>query len=131
VIGNPLRWICNRDGCFNTKKRPKIEVFSECFGNGINFGDVDGIVERKGHFLLLEWKGSGAISVGQRRLHDALLRVHGFAVVVVFGDPETMTVAKYVLRWRDKSRSGAGLDSLKDAVARWYRYADKEKSHAG
>ena len=28
---NPLRWDCERQGCFNLKRRPKIEVFADCF----------------------------------------------------------------------------------------------------
>lgn len=49
---NPLRWDCERRGCFNLKRRPKIEVFAECFPGRINFGDVDGIVEIGGNALL-------------------------------------------------------------------------------
>ena len=48
--------------------------FSECFGRGIRtFGDVDGIVERLGHFLLMEWKEGETLGVGQKKVHDALL----------------------------------------------------------
>ena len=53
---NPLRWDCEKRGCFNIKRRPKIEVFHKCFPGNINFGDVDGIVEINGRGLMLEWK---------------------------------------------------------------------------
>ena len=53
---NPLRWDCDHQGCFNKLKRPKIEVFADCFPGRINFGDVDGIVEINGYLLILEWK---------------------------------------------------------------------------
>ena len=53
---NPLRWDCLRRGCFNLKRRPKIEVFADCFPGRINFGDVDGIVEISGNALLLDGK---------------------------------------------------------------------------
>jgi hypothetical protein len=53
---NPLRWDCEKQGCFNKKCRPKIEIFADCFPRRINFGDVDGLVEINGKGLLLEWK---------------------------------------------------------------------------
>ena len=56
---NPMRWDCDTDGCFNVKRRPKIEMFADCFPRRINFGDVDGLVEIGGRFCLLEWKGQG------------------------------------------------------------------------
>ena len=37
---NPLRWDCAKRGCFNEKKRPKIEVFAECFPGRISFGKI-------------------------------------------------------------------------------------------
>jgi len=51
-----MRWDCEKQGCFNLKKRPKIELFADCFPGAISFGDVDGRVEYKGRFLELEWK---------------------------------------------------------------------------
>ena len=33
---NPLRWDCERQGCFNLKRRPKIEVFADCFPGRIS-----------------------------------------------------------------------------------------------
>lgn len=27
---NPMRWDCTTQGCFNLKKRPKVEVFADC-----------------------------------------------------------------------------------------------------
>ena len=33
---NPMRWDCERDGCFNVLRRPKIEVFADCFPRRIN-----------------------------------------------------------------------------------------------
>lgn len=129
MSGNPMRWDCKRDGCFNAKRRPKTEVFSECFGRGINFGDVDGIVERLGHFLLMEWKGEGGtLGVGQKRLHDALLALPSFTVVVVSGNAETMVVSNFVVRHRRATeKHSAGLDELKARIRAWYGWADKER----
>jgi len=53
---NPMRWDCQKQGCFNKKKRPRIEMFAECLPGKIAVGDVDGLVEIKGNFLFLEFK---------------------------------------------------------------------------
>jgi hypothetical protein len=120
-----MRWDCNERGCFNIKKRPKIEVFSECFSNGINFGDVDGLVERRGRFLLLEWKSTNHVPTGQRRLHDAILKDERWAIVFVCGDPELMTVDSFEIRYgAGRPRRGCSMDELMEQVRRWYAWAD-------
>ena len=53
---NPMRWDCDRWGCFNRVCRPKIEKFADCFPGRINFGDLVAIVEVSGNTLVLEWK---------------------------------------------------------------------------
>lgn len=59
---NPMQWNCERQGCFNVKKRPKIEMFADCLPRKISFSDIDGIVEINGNLLLLEWKDHQKIS---------------------------------------------------------------------
>jgi metallo-beta-lactamase family protein len=53
---NPMRWDCAEQGCFNHKKRPKIELFADCLPGRIAFSDIDAIAEINGNLLLLEWK---------------------------------------------------------------------------
>lgn len=55
---NPLCGDCARHGCFSLKRRPKIELFADCFPGRISFGAVDGIVEiggndDRGFFILV------------------------------------------------------------------------------
>lgn len=47
-----MRHNCDRDGCFNKKHRPALELLKECFGGEISAGDVDGTVEREGSGFL-------------------------------------------------------------------------------
>lgn len=128
MTGNPLRWRCDDRGCFNEKKRPKIEVFAECFDSGINFGDVDMIVEKNGRFLMGEWKpAGGCIGRGQRILHDMLLQTDVFAIVIICGDAETMQVDLYEFRHRGASETTVGgLDSLKARIRSWFEWAKKQ-----
>lgn len=127
---NPMRWNCRTSGCFNVKRRPKIEVFAECFPRRINFGDVDGIVELSGKFLMLEWKGDGgAIRTGQARTYVEFTRNIGNLVLVVHGDAETMTVEGYSQYWSGKPFPfvTGDLDAVKDRMRRWVHWAQTSR----
>lgn len=90
---NPLRWDCATRGCFNLKRRPKIELFADCFPARMSFGDVDAMIEVAGNALVLEWKShEGDLPAGQRILFERLTRNSPISVMIVVGDAETMTV---------------------------------------
>ena len=68
------------------------DILKGCFGNGIKPTDIDGLVERNGHFLLLEAKNPGKeVPVGQQILFDKLVAIPSadslatFTVFVVWG----------------------------------------------
>lgn len=127
---NPLRWNCDQRGCFNKKKRPKIEEFSDCFPGRISFGDVDARVEINGQFLELEWKGQrGPIPVGQKLTFDRLIKRGDYTVFVIAGDAESMEIeAVQILRpdtnprWREMD-----FTRLHKLVARWASWAAEQK----
>jgi len=119
---NPLRWNCAEQGCFNKLRRPKIEVFADCFPRRINFGDVDGLVELNGKGLLLEWKcGTGQLPTGQKRAYQNLTKTGLLTVICITGNAETMECDSYGLfyqgRWHEYRR--ANLDMVKKIIRRW------------
>jgi hypothetical protein len=122
---NPLRWDCSSRGCFNVKKRPKIEVFAECFPRNIQMGDVDGIVEISGHVLILEWKEYEPISTGQKIMYQRITQSSQCHVIVVIGNPETMHVEKYACFHNGKMAAWVfgTLDDLKNRIRRWAQFA--------
>jgi len=127
---NPMRWNCEADGCFNIKRRPKIEAFAECFPRRINFGDVDGLVELSGCFCLLEWKGDGgSVKAGQRRSYIEFTRTGGNIVFVVNGDAETMAVRDYSIFWNGKQRPAVvgDLDAVKARIKKWVAWVQSEQ----
>lgn len=118
-----MRYDCGKSGCFNKVHRPKLEMFADCFPGRINFGDVDGLVEINGHFLMLEWKSHhGEIPTGQRITYERLVDTGKFTIVIVCGNAETMEVTHgAVLRqgdtaveWKEKS-----LDDIRYFITKW------------
>lgn len=127
---NPLRWECEKDGCFNIKRRPKIQAFAGCFPRGINFGDVDGLVELAGAFCLLEWKGrGGSVKTGQRMSYIKFTLSHGNIVFVVSGDAETMEVTDYSIFWRGKQgvKIVGNLRDVKKRISAWAKWVETAK----
>lgn len=125
---NPMRWDCEKQGCFNIKCRPKIEVFSGIFPGRINFGDVDGIVEINGKALLLEWKSPGQIlRTGQRIMYERITKSGDFTVICIFGNAETMECEEYFLFFKGKQLepTKCDLDRVKDKIRGWVGYAQK------
>lgn len=130
---NPMRWDCGEGGenCFNKKRRPKIELFADCFPRRINFGDVDGLVELSALFCLLEWKGEGgSIRQGQRRTYVKFTQQIGNVVFVIEGDAETMAVKRYCVFWMGKCGPWieADLEQVKERLKRWVHYVNNARA---
>ncbi|CAB5212318.1 hypothetical protein UFOVP192_3 [uncultured Caudovirales phage] len=91
--------------------------------------NVDGICERKGKFLVMEWKRENEqISKGQEYLLKAFAKLPNFIVLIIYGDTDNGTnVQKYYLVNQDGSctMAGTGFESLKQYYLQWYEYADQ------
>ena len=124
---NPMRWDCQAQGCFNKKKRPKIEEFADCLPGKIAFGDIDGIVEIRGNFLFLEFKEHSNIPKGQQILYRRLTRLAPAIVLVIEADVETMDVfgVSYVSGGRIEPQVLMNLQGLKDVIKSWSDWALK------
>ncbi len=119
---NPLRWDCEKRGCFNLKCRPKIEEFADCLPGKIAFSDIDAITEVGGRFLLLEWKShDGEIPTGQRIMYERMTRLEGFTVVVVAGNAETMEVRSLLVfsAGQGGEWQGCTFEGLKSRIRAW------------
>jgi len=127
---NPLRWDCEKRGCFNKLKRPKIEIFSDCFPGRINFGDVDAIVEINGKGLMLEWKeGQQELKRGPLLMYERLTKTKLLSVFVVSGNAETMVVDGIMVWFSGKGEKwkSATLDILKRCIRKWVQWAQKNE----
>ncbi len=98
-----------------------------CFGNGnITPMDFDGVVERKGHYIVFETKNLGVeISDGQKRCLDGLRYAKSFTVVKIWGKKEPEKIE--IIYPNGRKKSYHGVEEVKERVRAWYRAADEEK----
>jgi hypothetical protein len=134
-MGN-LRHECLADGCYlNTMW--DWSPYNDCFGDsGIRISDIDGIVERNNHFLLLDGKrvgrrGQRDMPDGQRKLYRRVAR-SGWTVMVFHGQPPTDVA--YVRRWLPGGEfvqeRPCDLADLHDLIAGWFMDVDRETVEA-
>ena len=93
--------------------------------------NVDGIAERNGHFLIMEWKRDAEkVSEGQKRLLQALAFNPRFMVVIIYGntDDGTLIDSYWLLTPEGKPvKTGIGFESFKQFYKDWYILADGYK----
>jgi len=102
-----------------------------------DFRDFQGLIptnthflERKGHFLIGEWKKPNEnMATGQQLLLKAFAQVPKFTVLVIIGNTdneqtEVGDVFQVVLGRCVKI--GEGLDFLKDFYVMWYEFANSK-----
>lgn len=127
---------------------------NECFApTKIRVADVDGVVERKGHFLWLEAKperetADRDIPAGQLYTHQALAKTGAFTVITIWGTTDTDIKSEY-LRQSDTTAMICALgeptptyarvqyedgkikegpttkQELKETVRRWFEWANQ------
>ena len=90
--------------------------------------NVDGIAERNGHFLIMEWKRPGEkMSEGQKRMLQALAASPKFIVVVIIGDTDNGTNIQEFWQYTADGKpfkSGIGFGSFKEFYKLWYEFAN-------
>lgn len=121
---NLMRWKCEKDGCFNEKKRLKLGSLAQALPGSCQFSDVDAICEYRGRFLLIEWKSrEGALPLGQQILFQQLTRQSEKTIVfVVAGDAEDMSVDAicFVYQGDVSEWQQCSLDVLLGFIKDWY-----------
>jgi hypothetical protein len=91
--------------------------------------NLDMVYERKGSFLVAEWKRDGEkVSKGQEILLKALSRIPSHTVLIINGYTEDreMFVNNFFRVFPDSPcvLAGSGLIGLKDYITDWYLTAD-------
>lgn len=100
-----------------------------CFGDGlISPTDVDGMVERRGHFLFIETKMPGAeLPEGQRAALERLVSKLGpwARLMVLYGEKDQPTAAQIFRRGKWSEKHAADIFRVREFARRWYEMADR------
>lgn len=110
---------------------------SGCFDYGIMPTDIDGVVERRGNYLVFEEKQPGVdLTKGQRIMLDDLNRNHGMTVFVLWGDTEVPFIEEMSI-WRPFGRLNtyqegrqkfkADIELVRHKCRQWFDWADKQR----
>lgn len=91
--------------------------------------DLDMVYERKGKFLIGEFKrGDEKLSQGQKILLQNLAKLEEFSVIVINGYSENAELFVNTIYWVKPDGTtkeiGTGLDRLKEIIRNWYAKAN-------
>ena len=89
--------------------------------------NVDGILERKGKFLILEWKRENEeVSKGQQYMLQALASKPDFTVIILIGNTDTETIINrfFLVSNAGCILMGHGFKEFKKYYIDWYKKAD-------
>ena len=101
---------------------------NRCFGNtNIRVTDIDGMVERKGKFLVIETKSHDApIPEGQKRMFEAMKNNSAFTVLIIWGDKNLPQKCKLILEGNEYEFSSVTAGTIQDIVSMWFHFANQE-----
>ena len=130
---NPMRYKCKSGGCFFETLHPPLEMFASAFGGKIAMSDIDGIVERRGHFLVVEWKVKpGKVFLAQDILLRALACNPNFKVIVITSpvntnliQMDTVVQAQLVKGGKINPAYKYSVEELKDHFEKWFKAVEK------
>lgn len=91
----------------------------------IKVTDGDGIVERRGHFLLFETKKKGVeIPDGQQYLFDAWVAAGNHAMIIWGRQSEKRFNIKWLYQRGELMLMDKTLDDIKSIVRKWFQWAN-------
>jgi len=107
-------------------------VLKGCFGDSrIMPTDIDGMVERNGHFLVIEFKPDGkSITTGQKIMLRRLSKLNEFTVLVIWHEPcavHEFKVPVAMQQFPDVTIEETDIDGVRSVVKLWYQMADNQK----
>ena len=93
--------------------------------------DIDGIVERNGQFLIMEWKKPGEkLSEGQKIMLKSLAQKEGFIVTIIVGNTDDETIIEsywQITKDGEFMKCGTSFAEFKQFYRDWYTLADGYK----
>jgi len=101
-------------------------MFKGCFGETrIEPTDIDGFVERKGKFLVLETKHKDVpIPAGQKITFDSLAKTGYFSIFVMWGEKDKPEKALLITRKGEFEYNAADIEFCRKVVSSWFLFAE-------
>lgn len=125
---SPMKWRCNKNGCYLDERTIPYNKLVHALPNRMGMSDVDGMIERKGHFMFIEWKNSFSdLSVGQTIALKNLSNKPDVHVVVIWGNYVKETIEQVAI-FHDGEQydyPSWGWDELWKHQHEWFARADK------
>ncbi len=109
------------------------KIYNGCFpGTKIQVGDADGIVERKGNILFIEYKSPGVIlKYGQLELLRKLVALGGVTVFVVHGKPGKPESLQIFTLNKTYDIQPVCLESYLAFVSKWFNTVNSRTPYRG
>lgn len=107
-------------------------ILDGCFGETrIKPTDIDGLVERNGHFLILECKAPGTpVKQGQSIMLTRAVSTGYFTAMIVWGEQSRPEKLQIIGCMGDLLIDPCDLDTFRHYVRVWFSKADQQKPGA-
>lgn len=104
-------------------------ILNGCFGDTkIKPTDLDGMVERNGHFLVIECKSPGVpVKQGQAMTFNRLVATGMATVMIVWGEQNQPESLQILSPSKTEFIDPCDLDLFRSQVYGWFLYADQQK----
>ncbi len=103
-------------------------ILNGCFGDTkIAVTDIDGFVERRGKFLLIETKSIGKeIPNGQKYTFESLMKTGLFTILIVWGTRNTPQRMELYTVNATLTYENTNLEKMREIVRKWFVFASKK-----
>jgi len=104
-------------------------IFEGCFPPRVSPSDIDGVIERNGHFLIIETKSADldGIPRGQQITYEAFQRTGAVTILIMFGDRNAPSRAVAMLPSGEvRQYPTTDLAEMREVMTRWYQWADQK-----
>ena len=120
-----LRRSCGEFGC-EKARRTDPAIFAPFLPGGVAVGDLDGILERRGRFLALEFKRAGkAVPKGQEIMLCRLASIPEFKVLLVRANANELVGFQKVTPAGVGELVPATLEEVGELLRRWFAWAER------
>ncbi len=104
-------------------------ILDGCFGETrIKPTDIDGLVERNGHFLLLECKSSGVpVKMGQAMMLNRAVETGFFTAMIVWGSQNKPEKLQIISPKAALLIDPCNLETLRSYVSAWFQKVNQQR----